>query len=58
MFIFKRVVNISTSNDPDTWTLIKRVITMDIPEFNGVCMQFFFKLVKAGQDPTQLIFAR
>ena len=48
----------STSNDPDSWTLHKRVVTKEMPDFEGICMQFEFKIQKPGSDQTQLIFAR
>lgn len=58
LFIFKRIFNISSSNEPDNWMLQKRIVTKTLPQFVGICMQFEFKLAKPGHDPTQLIFAR
>jgi hypothetical protein len=58
LFVFRRIVNISTTNEPDTWSLIQRIVIKDLPEFDKICMQYHFKIAKGGKDPTHLIFAR
>ena len=60
LFLFKRIANISTSADPDTWALWKRIIIKEMPEFENICMQYHFKITKgdAVRDPTHIIFAR
>lgn len=43
----------------DKFELIKRIIIKDIPMFNKVSMQYYFKNQKSpGKDPNEIIFAK
>ena len=55
--IIKRVPSESGDEEDDTWELYKRIIVKDIPLFNKVVMQFYFK-ESNGNDPDALIFAK
>jgi len=41
----------STSNEPDSWMLYKRIIIKEIAEFDQISMQFHFKMTKNGKEP-------
>ena len=42
----------------DKFELIKRIVIREIPMFNKISMQFYFKNTKGGKDPTEMIFAK
>lgn len=42
----------------DTFELLKRVRVVEIPIFNQVTMQFFFRKVILGEKPNTLIFCK
>jgi hypothetical protein len=44
----KRVSHPSGNEDEDSWELHSRVVVKDIPIFNKVVMQFYFKNAAAG----------
>lgn len=54
----KRKASASGNEDEDTWELHKRIVVKDIPIFNKVVMQFYFKNPAAGAMPDSLIFAK
>lgn len=57
LFIFKRIKNL----DPmkmDKFELVKRIVIREIPMFNKISMQFYFRNTKEGKDPTEMIFAK
>lgn len=57
LFIFRK--NKSTNTDePETFSLVKRILIKDRPDFKKISMQFSFKRTRNGGDPTKLIFAR
>ena len=56
--MMKRVPDPSGNEDEDTWDLYKRILVKDIPLFNKVVMQFYFKKSPPGEEPNSLIFAK
>jgi hypothetical protein len=56
--MMKRVPHPSGNEDDDTWELYKRIVVKDIPLFNKVVMQFYFKKTAPGYEPNSLIFAK
>ena len=50
LFVFKREKKavIDNPDEPYEFKQIKRVVVKDMPEFDKVCMQFYFKLPEAG----------
>jgi hypothetical protein len=57
LFIFKRVKNLDPSK-MDNLELIKRIVIREIPMFNKISMQFYFKNTRNGKDPNEIIFAK
>lgn len=57
MFIFKRV---KAKNDRsyDTFEQTNRIVVKEIPFFDKVCMQYYFKDPAPGKDPTTLLFVK
>ena len=54
----KRVPDLSGNEENDTWELYKRIIVKEIPIFNKVVMQYYFKLPKKYEHPDSIIFAK
>ena len=42
----------------DKFEFIKRIVIRDIPMFDKISMQFYFKNKKGGKDPNEIIFAK
>jgi hypothetical protein len=57
LFIFKRVKNYDPTK-MDKFELIKRIVIREIPMFNKISMQFYFKNTTRGKEPTEIIFAK
>lgn len=57
LFIFKRVANLDPSK-MDKFELIKRIVIKDMPIFNKISMQFYFKNTRGDKDPNEIIFAK
>jgi hypothetical protein len=47
LFIFKKKLN-ALPKDPEKFTLYKKIVVKDMPMFEKVCMQFFFKNQQPG----------
>ena len=56
--MMKRVRHPSGNEDEDTWELYRRIVVKDMPLFNKVVMQFYFKKAPPGEEPHSLIFAK
>jgi hypothetical protein len=57
LFIFRRVKNFDPTK-MDNFELIKRIVIREMPMFNKISMQFYFKNVKGDKDPHEMIFAK
>ena len=56
LFIFKRVKG--SIGEPDKFSQKHKILVTQIPFFKNVCMEFFFKSNKDGEEPDSLFFAK
>lgn len=57
LFIFRKNKNINVG-ESETFSLVKRIMIKDRPDFKKISMQFNFKKSRGSNEPTRLIFAR
>jgi hypothetical protein len=42
----------------DYFELVKRIVIREMPMFNKISMQFYFKNIKGDKEPFEMIFAK
>jgi len=54
----KRKAHPSGNEDEDSWELYRKIVVKEMPLFNKVVMQYYFKKTLPNEEPSCLIFAK